>query len=209
MNTLRLFFAIEISSAAQTQIAERVQAIRSPQANVRDIRWTATCNLHITLKFLGETPIESLQAIMDAVAPVFHDQTPIPCRITRCDVFGRSKPRNRRQGPPTVIHLEVEDGGSLTVLAGKLDAALETLGYKRERRAYVPHVTLARTHSPDAISPILKWFADQPLDVPFMAHTVILFGSELRRDGPVYTPVSRYDLGGSGECSAESSAISS
>lgn len=94
----------------------------------------------------------------------------------------------------------ITDGATeLQHLFAALEPPLIDLGlYRREERGYTPHLTLGRTKSEadgTALAAVLpKHLAWQG------GHTaveeVVVFSSELRRDGPEYTPLGRAALQG-------------
>ena len=89
-------------------------------------------NLHVTLKFLGATEHEQVPALIKALSTVDMDNIPIELSCRGLGFFSNS------------IWLGVERSESLSELAELLDKKCATLGFKVERKAYLPHVTVAR-----------------------------------------------------------------
>lgn len=139
---LRLFVAASVPDDHQAWV-EQVSALlerRWPAA-----RWTTTENRHITLKFLGATPEDRLEAVAAACRSAAGAHRPAALRLQGLGVF----PNLRRA---RVLWTGVEDpSGTLTEVARDLDAALEPLGYGSEARAFTPHLTLARFRDPQRI----------------------------------------------------------
>lgn len=134
---MRLFIAIEIPEeirAAYSALLKEFRAI-SPQA-----KWVRAENLHVTLKFLGETSPEKLEALRK-VLPVV--QLPEPVRLEfRGLGFFPSEKRLR------VFWAGVEASANLKTLAADIDRATHQLGFPLEERPFTPHLTLARFNSP-------------------------------------------------------------
>lgn len=141
---LRLFFAASVPSELLGSVQERVAGIKItfPQA-----RWIAPANQHLTLKFLGATPEESLEDVLRTGAAVARGQQGAAVSLSKLGVF--PSPRRAR-----VLWLGVDDpAGVLATLAQGLSEALEPIGFPAEARAFTPHLTLARFKSPVKLSP--------------------------------------------------------
>jgi 2'-5' RNA ligase len=133
----RLFCALQLSH-------ETVHELSAWQRrNLRDGRIVPPENLHVTLAFLGSRPAGEVPAIMSelraasaAAAPI--ELRPGPYRETR-----------------SVGMIVLEDvGDAATALAGDVAERLERLGvYRRERRAWLPHVTVLRFRERAGLAP--------------------------------------------------------
>ena len=90
-----------------------------------------------------------------------------------------------------------ETTGRLVALQSDLSAALAELGFAPERRAYKPHVTLARfrgVSGGEAIRNAAARFERTDFGVADAAE-VVVYASELTPDGPVYTQIAKAPLG--------------
>jgi 2'-5' RNA ligase len=139
--------------------------------------------LHLTLKFLGDTPTERVEEIVAAGRKLDLSavRSPLACRGV-----GVFPPRGR----PNVIWAGLSGGDALVHVASRLDDAMTELGYAPERRAFHPHLTLARVKGV-APRPLLNWLQTQ-LDADFGPVDIcelVLFRSELTPQRAVYTPV--------------------
>lgn len=183
--SLRLFVALELSQAVKTEVAEYVAPL---QTLGRGVRWVKVENVHITLKFLGDTPKTKLAAIQETLAIICRDFAPLVIEIAGAGVF----PNARR---PQVLWVGLHDASDqLVKLAQTVDAHLHQLGFPRETRPFSPHVTIGRVR--DArIDAVVK----KMLEHPFPPHEMIcrectLMQSELHRTGSIYTPVQKFGL---------------
>jgi 2'-5' RNA ligase len=137
-------------------------------------------NLHVTLAFLGHRPRAELPAICAALGDSSAASGPIVLRAERY--------RETRS-----VGMIVFDDltGAATALAADLHGRLERLGvYERERRQWLPHVTVARFREPLRLRPPLP---DVGEIVPSDA---ALYHSVLRSDGAQYEVLESFQLGG-------------
>ncbi len=145
-----------------------------------EVRWTKPENVHLTLKFLGEVPEESLTDIGGVLREVAarHETFEI-----EADGFGAFPSAEKAR----VLWAGVgEDAARLRTLAGEVEDALEPLGFEREDRVFTPHITLGRAGgSPVALA--------QPVGTSpgslFEARRLELVRSVPGRDGVVYSTV--------------------
>ena len=185
--SLRLFFAASVPSELLGSVQGRVAGIKNafPQA-----RWIAPANQHLTLKFLGATPEESLEDVLRTGASVARGQPGAAVSLSKLGVF--PSPRRAR-----VLWLGVDDpAGVLAALAQGLSDALEPLGFPAEARGFTPHLTLARFKSPVKLAP------DCSVDLgglaPFEVSELGLWRSHLSPKGAHYEllatlPLNRMD----------------
>ncbi|MFN2486562.1 MAG: RNA 2',3'-cyclic phosphodiesterase, partial [Acidimicrobiia bacterium] len=141
-------------------------------------RWTAPADQHLTLKFLGATPEESLDDLLRTGAMVARGQSGAAVSLSTLGVF----PSTRKA---RVLWLGVDDpAGVLGALAQGLSHALEPLGFPAEGRSFTPHLTLARFKSPVRLS------SDCTLDTgslgPFEVSELGLWRSHLSPKGARY-----------------------
>ena len=169
-----------------------MDALRAVGADA-GLRWVRPEGIHLTLKFLGETDEEDLPGIIAALRDVARLHPPIEIEPGGLGSFGG------RRGLRVVW---VGLGGqidALITLAAAIDAALAPQGFKREARAFNPHLTLARVRddvSPDERARIHDVVARVvPPSLPtFPATAFSLMESKLQRGGAVYRQVAVFPL---------------
>lgn len=134
---MRLFVALEIPTAVRESLTALVQSLRtlSPQP-----RWVRPENLHVTLKFIGEWPLEKLEPLRTVLAAVRQNE-PTALEFRGLGFF----PNETR---PRVFWAGIEASPNLRTLASEIDRATEKLGVPREQRPFSPHLTLARFEPP-------------------------------------------------------------
>jgi len=134
---MRLFVAIEISPEVRAALAALLKELRAiaPRA-----KWVRPENLHITLKFLGETDSSKLAAIRNALSTIRSSQA-ATFRFRGLGCFPNAK-RAR------VLWVGMEASPNLPPLAAEIDQAMHKLGFPLEDRPFTPHLTLARFQPP-------------------------------------------------------------
>ena len=139
---MRLFVALEIPAAVRESLSALIQEFReaSARAKGKGPRWVRAENLHITLKFIGESAAEKLDAIRSALTGV-RSESAVHLSCRGLGFF----PNERRA---QVLWAGLEATENLPRLAGDIDRGLESAGIARERRTFEPHLTLARFDAP-------------------------------------------------------------
>nr|MBA2341440.1 RNA 2',3'-cyclic phosphodiesterase [Pyrinomonadaceae bacterium] len=72
---LRLFFAVELPAEAREYVAAHIAHLQRAESG-RSARWERTEKLHITLKFLGETPAARIENLTYAARRVAEESAP-------------------------------------------------------------------------------------------------------------------------------------
>lgn len=141
---MRLFLAIEIPKQIREAYAALLKEFREIALQAK---WVRAENLHVTLKFLGETPPEKLGAVKDALASVRSPES-VHLEFRGLGFF----PNEKR---PRVFWAGMEATANLKTLAADIDQAAHRLGFPPEDRPFTPHLTLAR-FDPPGITPQLR-----------------------------------------------------
>jgi 2'-5' RNA ligase len=145
---------------------------------------------HVTLKFLGDTPIASVPEIAKRMATVANELDAFELELMGTGAFPH-------WGRPQVVWVGLSPKEALQNLAARLENDLEPLGFPKESRAYHPHLTLARIKARPPKD--LKSLADEYEKTSFGTQTidrVILYQSVLQKRGPIYTPLATVPFGG-------------
>ena len=187
MESWRLFIAIELPphvldhlSALQDWLRERVPP--------RTVRWVAPQGIHLTLKFLGEVPLQQREALQKALAHAVHPHAPFELAAGGLGCF----PNPRR---PRVAWVGVhQNAEALRGLRDAVEAHMAPLGYPTETRPFHPHLTLgrvrkdARRQDVQALGTLIAKSAF-PQRETWTVHNVALIRSQLKPSGAVYTPL--------------------
>ena len=152
-----------------------------------DFRWQTDEQLHITLRFIGEVERPPANDVADALTRVRAE--PFQLSITG---VGRFEQRNGG-----ALWAAVEPKPPLAALAAKIERVCQENGLEPERRAYHPHITIARWKGRRTRE--VQNFLERRRDLssePFDVSEFILFESQLSRHGAYYEPVATYPLVG-------------
>ena len=187
--SIRTFIAVKLPEtvlAAIDGVQERMAAYGF------NVRWVTTGNIHLTLKFLGEVDEDEVDGIAAVLTEAVHGFAPLRLAAAGVGVFPSVK-RAR------VIWVGLS--GQLPELAAlqrSIEDRLATIGYPHEKRPFSGHLTLGRVKGLIAASRLttamgaFRDFASETFEVD----RVVLFKSDLRPTGAVYTELRQVTLAG-------------
>lgn len=178
----RLFIGVPASAAVIDALAAVRRALEA--TGVPRLRWVRPDALHLTLTFLGDTPIQRQAEIVGAMERAVGGTPPQTLRLDRLQLFGNRRPR--------VLWADLSgDVEGVIALAARLDAELAGLGFAAESRPFTPHLTLARVPVSLAnadrrtLHELLRLVAPPP-PVALPVEAITLVRSRLGADGPRY-----------------------
>lgn len=185
-DAIRAFVALEIPDEIKAAIRREQRALA---AELPRARWTRPEGQHLTLKFLGETSEEPLRLLAAKTALAVAGLPPVIVRFGGGGFF----PSSQR---PRVAWLGGEARGGRE-LAAAVEAVAVGRGFPAERRPWALHLTQARLDRSwprSAVERFLDWGRTFEAG-PFECAEAVLFRSELRPGGAVYTALERFPLG--------------
>jgi 2'-5' RNA ligase len=150
-----------------------------------DFRWQDEAQLHLTLRFVGELERPLADDLADALARM--RAISFEVRISGVGRFDQ-----RSSG---ALWAGVEPKPPIAALAAKIERVCQSVGLEPERRAFHPHITLARWKG--RRSREVQDFLERNrglLSPPFRVDRFILFESRLSRHGAHYEEVASYPL---------------
>ena len=188
MAKTRTFIAVAASNAQRTRALEAIETLRSIRA---DIKWVGADALHWTLQFLGDLDDNELAQVCRRVEGAVREQVPFPLVAHGVGAF----PTIAR---PRTLWLGAGEGGeALCRLQAASEKGLADLGFRGERRPFVPHLTLGRLGRGRADrEPLARRLAEL---AEFDGETtlvdeVTVQASYLERSGPTYQVLARAKL---------------
>ncbi|MFQ5423834.1 MAG: RNA 2',3'-cyclic phosphodiesterase [Phycisphaerae bacterium] len=184
---MRTFIAIDFDADIQRCMA-RVQRKLEEQCPTQGLRWTDTDHVHLTLQFLGEIADQQVAATSQALDDLAGTAARFEMDVGDVGVFPP-------KGPVRVIWVGIHDAhGELARLHTRCQERLATLGFPPERRAFSPHLTLARNRNPrnsDRIRAALSTLAMLRAGTQTVDH-VTFYQSTLTKQGPIHEALSRH-----------------
>ncbi len=187
----RLFVAVELAPAVREALAELQARLRG--CGLDTLRWVRPPGIHLTLKFLGETPSDRLPAVRQALARSVAGAVPHRLSLGSLGTFGG------RRGPQVLWVALEGDLEPLGLLQQRVEQELEGAGFDRERREFAPHLTLARVRPESAralaarIAEALQLVRVPPAEIE--VRQVTLMRSTLQSGGAVYQQLAAFALG--------------
>jgi 2'-5' RNA ligase len=188
----RLFVAVPLPEAAVAEIAALVDEVRAAgvPGGGRDVRWVRLDGLHLTLRFIGPTLDDRVDAAAEAVRASAALGRAFDVVIGGAGAFPP-------HGRPRALWLGIRSGTEeLTVLAASVDHALAAAGWPLDGRPFKAHLTLARSDGVPAGAAIGARLVEAAarLDVRFRATSVGLFESHTGGGPARYEPIAVADL---------------
>jgi len=170
--TQRLFIALTPPAPVRSAVAE----LRTPSRNVR---WTPTEQLHVTLRFLGEVTLELSEILIDRLETISVDPFVLP--IEGVGSFPQ-------KGLPRVLWVGIGSGHPrLHQLRKQVDDTLLAVGADADLRTFHPHITVGRCNE-KATPAVNAWVrTHREFAGPvFLVETFDLYASELHPTGAVH-----------------------
>ena len=179
----RIFVAVDISDAARRKTAVYIESLRSEFRRVR-VGWEKPEKLHLTLKFLGDTDEKQLAELGKIVREISTEMTNFKLQIAETGVF----PNERN---PRVLWIDVKDEArNLSKINERLEAECERIGFARERRAFVPHLTIGRIREPIRARDLARRHLENGFEpVEFNVSEIVIYESKLLPTGSIYRKV--------------------
>jgi RNA 2',3'-cyclic 3'-phosphodiesterase len=192
---MRIFVALDIDDAIRSRIQRFMEGV---QEFAPDVRWVRPESLHVTLKFIGEQPEESVEQVKRVLSQVESKTFYISFR--GFGFFPTAK-------SPRVFWIGIETDPELQRVAASIDTATASLGIPKESHAFSPHLTLARIGSAapgrqkgDRVNRRFAKLQEKlgNLSSPdfgtMIAREFFLYESRTLREGARYTKIACYPL---------------
>ncbi len=185
--SIRAFIAAEISGEIHACAKKAIE--RLSQCNA-DIQWASLDQMHLTIKFLGEVDFTGLSQVCRSLEKAVAGIEPIEVECGGIGAF----PRPDR---PRTLWLGINDRDNrLSHLATVVEDAMAAIRFRREHRPFRPHLTLGRLRSQNGAVADAIESGDFTANGRLVIDELILFSSELTKNGPVHRPVGRVGLDG-------------
>lgn len=196
---MRTFIAIELPPAARAQVQRRQEQVRARLAaqGLADVfRWTPVEQMHLTLRFLGETTSAQQAQLAARLAAVVAGYGPFGLTVSGVGCFPRWQ-------APRVLWLGIQGASqALGALQAEVEQAAQEVGFVPEERPFSPHLTIARLQrqadrpAQRRAGEILAALAarGEPPGIPWPVQEIVHMRSDLRPGGPIYTVLETFRL---------------
>lgn len=190
---MRVFLAVTPDEPARANLGRLLEGLKSALARwERSVRWVRPEHLHLTVRFLGETPPARLVALTRALGqqlPV----APFDVELDGAGVFAK------RHVVRTLWLSTREGGEGLDRLHGEVAARLREAGWTEEARPFAAHLTIGRVR--DGMSGRTAGLAEALSAYPvspvrWRVGRLLVYSSDLSGPHPVHTVLQAVELAG-------------
>lgn len=150
--------------------------------NGKNLRWSKPGQIHLTLKFIGHTPPDSLETINKELENIVrrHEWMELSVQGTGCFPIPQR---------PRILWLGLD--GQLKRLEhfiNDINESLEIIGFPREEKDFIPHITIGRVKYPPKTTPDISTFLNVNFNpIPMSITRIRFMSSELFSGGPIYS----------------------
>ncbi len=187
MESLRLFAAIHI--VPDESFLMTFDGLKQA-LDYNIIKWVDPNNIHITLRFFGETFPDEIPVISKALAIAGQSVEPFSVTLAKTGIFGSKY-------DPKVIWFGINENPALKSLHANIVKSLEEAEYFGDRQNFVPHLTIGRIKEIKD-KRFFQAIMDRFTDVKLLSCNVkefSLYKSELKKEGPIHTVLETFELG--------------
>ena len=202
---MRTFIAIDLPDAVKRRLGDVQRQLDHALEELhiaRSVRWTTAQNLHLTLRFLGDTTEAQRDAIQRQMTTIARPHATFALALHQLGCF----PNWRR---PNIVWVDFTgDTALLQRLQGEIEQMVCAAGFPAEGRPFTPHLTIGRV-SKDASTQVRAQLGEAlqreqvrsttgftPRTAQFAVAEIAFMQSELHPSGSVYTRLAGYSLKG-------------
>jgi len=177
MSKLRGFIALE--TKIPKKISNFQNEIIKTGANIKLVKPE---NMHLTIKFLGETEELQINNIEEIIKKAIIGVKPFKIKLKGTGAFPN-------HDYIKIIWIGIENGEIIKTIAEKINNDLSKIGFKKDKKNFSPHLTIGRVKTAKNKEKIIK-ILDKNKDIFFSEqeiNTIKLIKSKLTPKGPIYT----------------------
>ena len=155
-----------------------------------EVKWVELKNLHITLKFLGETKLEIINSIIPKLKYISRKYNGFEVLLKGVGIF---KDFYR----PKVVWFGLRNCENFEKIKNEIENSLGDLGFEVDYRKFTPHLTVGRFKQTGSVKELRK-LVNSNQDLYFQVipvNEIILFESVLRNEGTEYKIIESFPLG--------------
>tara|TARA_B100001250_G_C19757672_1_gene770923 strand:+ start:952 stop:1530 length:579 start_codon:yes stop_codon:yes gene_type:complete len=186
-NLIRTFLCIPVSKEIKSK---KMMLFSTIDGSKSTIKWVKNSNLHLSIKFVGQTPESSLKEIIHNVASITSKIKPFNLEISGTGCFPiQNRPRTLWMGIIGNIN-------PLKELVLDIENKLSKIGFSKDKKIFIPHITIARINYPQKITPDIDLFLKSSYDViDLEVDRLQFFSSELYSNGAIYSLLKTFPIG--------------
>ena len=193
MDMARTFVAVELPQQVKDGLTGIQQDLKRAGNDV--VRWVMAEGMHLTIKFLGEIPVDMVSQVDAALKEAAAGIPPFGLETAELGFFPNAT-------SPRVFWIDLKGNvPALLRLQENVELALDALGFRREARGFSPHLTLARFRD-TALPERRKAFGEEvvhrkvPASWAFTVDGINLVKSTPTSGGVIYARLTRVPLKG-------------
>jgi RNA 2',3'-cyclic 3'-phosphodiesterase len=180
---MRTFIAVELNREARGTVNRYIDSLRE---YIKDVKWVAEENLHITIKFLGEIKENDLGKLKENVEKTAALFGPFVLTLADTGFFPGEKAAR-------VVWIGADGGiDHLLELFQELENNLENIGFDREEKTFSPHLTIGRAKRDRKI--IINENFPEFDSITIDVKSISIMKSTLTPDGPIYERIFKTDF---------------
>ncbi|MFL3008636.1 MAG: RNA 2',3'-cyclic phosphodiesterase [Candidatus Neomarinimicrobiota bacterium] len=186
-NLLRTFLSIPVIKDIKSKKNMLYSTLEDSKLN---INWVRNTNIHLTVKFIGQTPEKSIKKIIESVSGITSSIKPFSVKVSGTGCF----PTNTR---PKTLWLGISGGVKpLMDMVKEIENKLFEIGFSKDKKEFIPHITVARISYPQKVIPDVDIFLKSSYDVIDLdIDRMQFFSSELLPNGAIYSLLKTFPLG--------------
>ncbi|MEJ6951634.1 RNA 2',3'-cyclic phosphodiesterase [Natronospora cellulosivora (SeqCode)] len=180
---MRLFIALSLAKEEKDYIYNKINSYKDKISE--KLKWVEKENLHITLKYIGDLDKYKISELIQYIVFVSHTIE------QQCFDLG-SIAALPHIDYPRIVYLSVKDlNNNLSFIHQNLEEKLSGLGIKKDKKKYIPHITLARCKRKTNMKKLsleIKYLTDKINfnNNKIKLNKISLYNSILHKEGPVY-----------------------
>jgi RNA 2',3'-cyclic 3'-phosphodiesterase len=178
---MRLFIALPLPREIEEELGRIIFILKQKGGGGR-IKWVAPKNIHLTVRFLGDTDEDKLPAIREAIQRIASKYPVVECAVDSLGAF----PDLKR---PRVFWTGLSGGIEfLNSIAADMEEEMRRLGFPPEDKKFKPHLTLGRVKESYGLDDLAAYIRNYRVAaLPFRLDKLVLFKSVLTPQGPIYS----------------------
>ena len=177
---IRMFISIDVP------ITDEISSLLKTLRDIKGIRVPPEGQIHLTLKFLGDTDEKKVTKLCASIREALSDSSSFDVNISGLGAF----PNERN---PRVLWMGVKEPEELIGLADVVDETVRSLNLRCDDKKFSPHITVGRIDGRPDLKDIFKENKGKGF-CSFRCSSVKVMKSELTPKGAIHSVIDSIDL---------------